>query len=221
MLNLHDEVARIERGGADYVHLDVMDGVFVPRFGLPPETLLALRAISAIPVEVHLMVTDPEPYIQIFVEAGASMVTFHSEASHHVSRVVRTIRTSGAKVGIALNPGTNLDVLEYVLEDLDQVLLMGINPGVLGDTPAPTTIRKIGQLRARIDSLGCQCAIGVDGGVTFGSSIPMVDAGADVLVCGTSTIFRPDRPVDVLLAALRTHLGGAGVGAPPIQRAPK
>ncbi len=209
MLDLGTEVERLERGQADHIHLDVMDGVFVPRYGLPPEVLSAVRKRTSIPVDVHLMVADPEPYIDTFVRAGADIVTFHIESTMHASRVIGRIRQAGARAGVALNPATSPNVLEWIAEDLALVLVMAINPGIVGHRLIPGMIAKITQVRDLVNGVNPTCIVEVDGGVTFESAPRMVAAGADMLVCGNSTIFRPDRPVDKALRDLRASLRSA------------
>jgi ribulose-phosphate 3-epimerase len=209
MLNLEAEIKRLQ-GNADSVHLDVMDGVFVPRFGLPPEILRALRRLSSIPVDVHLMVVDPEPYLETFAQAGANVIAFHVEPTLHIQRLLDRIRRSGVQAGIALNPATSLDVLEYVLEELSLVVVMGINPGIVGDGFVPTTTKKLGRLRDTLSRIGHECTVAVDGGVTEENAADLLDAGADMLVCGSRTIFSPGAPVNVRLEELRRHLADRG-----------
>ena len=209
MLNLEADIERLAVGKADYVHFDVMDGVFVPRFGLPPEVLRGLRRISAIPVDVHLMVADPEPYVSTFVDAGASIVTFHVESTKHASRVIHRIKAAGAEAGIALNPATGVEALDWLLDDLSLILVMAINPGIVGHKLIPNMIDKVGQLDSLLKRRNLDCMVEVDGGVTFDSAPQMLAAGASMLVCGSSTIFTADAPVDRKLLELREHLAGA------------
>ncbi|MDA1169090.1 MAG: ribulose-phosphate 3-epimerase [bacterium] len=190
-LNIEHDIVALEKGNIDYIHFDVMDGVFVPRYGLFPEYLKAIRSQTNIPIEVHMMVQNPEPYIQDFVDAGATIITPHIEPLHHVHRTVMRIKGAGVKAGLALNPGTSLASLDYVLEDLDLVMLMAINPGIVGHKLIPRTMEKIATLRKKIDATGKDIFLEIDGGVTPESAVQMVKAGANMLVCGTGTIFQP------------------------------
>lgn len=204
--NLDEDLRSIEKGGIDYIHFDVMDGVFVQRFGLFPEYLKAIRAKTDIPIEVHMMVQDPEPYIQDFVKAGANILTPHIESLNHPHRTMMRIKQAGVQVGFALNPGTSLSVLDYLLEDLDLVMLMAINPGVVGHKLIPKTIEKIMDLRKRIDAIHKDILLEIDGGVTPESGVKMVQAGADMLVCGTGTIFQPPARLEDKIAEFRLTL---------------
>lgn len=205
-LSLEADLMVLEKGGIDYIHFDVMDGVFVPRFGLFPEYLKAIRSRTDLPIEVHMMVQDPEPYIQDFVNAGATMLTPHIEPLFHAHRTVMKIKNAGVKAGLALNPGTSLSSLDYVLEDLDLVMLMAINPGIVGHKLIPGTMGKIEDLRKKIDKTGKDIIIEIDGGVTPESGMGMVKAGANMLVCGTGTIFQPPAKLDDKIREFRATL---------------
>lgn len=205
-LNLHKDLAALKKGGIDYIHFDVMDGVFVPRYGLFPEYLRAIRSKTNIPIEVHLMVQNPEPYIQDFIDAGANIITPHIEPLLHAHRTIMKIKNAGAQAGLALNPGTSLSTLDYVLEDLDLVMLMAINPGIVGHKLIPRTMKKIADLRKRIDETGKDIFLEIDGGVTPESGRKMVEAGANMLVCGTGTIFQPPAPLDRKIRSFRKTL---------------
>jgi ribulose-phosphate 3-epimerase len=205
-LSLEADLAALEKGGIDMIHFDVMDGIFVPRFGLFPEYLKAIRSKTSLPIEVHMMVQDPEPYIQDFVNAGATILTPHIEPLMHVHRTVMKIKNAGAKVGLALNPGTPLSSLDYVLEDLDLVMLMAINPGIVGHKLIPRTMEKIAALRKMIETAGKDIIIEIDGGVTPESGKQMVEAGATMLVCGTGTIFQPPAKLDDKIREFRATL---------------
>ena len=176
----------------DFIHFDVMDGSFVPRYGLYPEILASLRKKTTIPVDVHMMVDNPEDYIEDFKQYGADYYCFHLEATKHAHRVIKKIERSGMKPGVALNPATPISDLRYIISDLKMVVLMAINPGIVGHKLIPGMINKIKDLREFASKAGNQdLIIEIDGGVTPESAQNMIDAGADLLVCGTGTIFRP------------------------------
>lgn len=205
-LNLEADLVALERGGIDIIHFDVMDGVFVPRFGLFPEYLRAIRSKTNLPIEVHMMVQDPEPYIQDFVNAGATILTPHIEPLTHVHRTVMKIKDANVKAGLALNLGTSLSSLDYILEDLDLVMLMAINPGIVGHKLIPRTLTKIADLRKKIDATGKDITIEIDGGVTPDSGSRMLKAGANMLVCGTSVIFQPPAKLEDKIHDFRATL---------------
>lgn len=205
-LNLQKDLTALKKGKIDYIHFDVMDGVFVPRYGLLPEYLKAIRSKTNIPIEVHMMVQNPEPYIQDFVDAGATIITPHIEPLPHVHRTVMKIKNAGVQAGLALNPGTSLSTLDYILEDLDLVMLMAINPGIVGHKLIPGTMKKIADLRKRIDETGKDIFLEIDGGVTPESGHKMVAAGANMLVCGTGTIFQPPAKLDAKIRSFRKTL---------------
>ena len=207
-LNLESDLAALDKGGIDYIHFDVMDGYFVPRFGLFPEYLKAIRLKTDVPIEVHMMVQDPEPYIKSFVEAGANILTPHIEPLMHVHRTIKKIKDAGVQAGLALNPGTSLSSLDYILSDLDLVMLMAINPGIIGHKLIPGSMKKIADLREKIDALHLEkdIIIEIDGGVTPESGKQMVEAGATMLVCGTGTIFQPPAKLDDKIREFRQTL---------------
>jgi len=196
-LALQKEIIALEKGNIDYIHFDVMDGVFVPRYGLYPEYLKDVRSITQIPIEVHMMTQEPERYAAIFAEAGATFFTVHAEACTHLHHTLKVIRDLGMKSGVALNYATPLTALDYILEDIDLVMLMAINPGILGHKLIPGALKKIADTHKKIAESGRAILLGVDGGVNPESAVPMVKAGADYLVCGTSSIYKPDVPLDV------------------------
>jgi ribulose-phosphate 3-epimerase len=191
-LNLQNDINELIKGGADFIHFDVMDGQFVPRYGLYPEILSYLTKITNIPVDVHMMVSNPEDYIDDFCNAGAAFYNFHIESTAHAHRIVKKIEKTGMKAGVAFNPATTISSLDYLIEDIKMVVLMAINPGIVGHKLIPNMINKISDLREYADKRGnSELLIQIDGGVTFESGVKMIDAGADVLVCGTGTIYRP------------------------------
>jgi ribulose-phosphate 3-epimerase len=179
------------KGEIDWIHFDVMDGQFVPRYGLYPEVLTSLRKITDTIVDVHMMVDNPEDYIEIFSEVNANYYCFHIEATKPAHRVVKKIKSIGMKAGIALNPATPISSLDWVINEIDMVCLMAINPGIVGHKLIPNMFEKIKQLREyAIKNNNPDLIIEIDGGVTFETGIEMIKCGADVLVCGTGSIFR-------------------------------
>ncbi len=189
---LREEVKAVELAGADLLHLDVMDGVFVPNLTFGPLLISALRPHTNIPFDVHLMIVDPARYVEDFAKAGADWICIHLEADWHAHRTVTKIKELGKKVGLSLNPHTPLEMLDYLLEELDFVLLMSVNPGFGGQKFIPQTLRKIEKLRKRIDELGLPTLIEVDGGINQETAKKVISAGADVLVAGTAVFKEKD-----------------------------
>ena len=194
---LGHDIARVEAGGADQLHVDVMDGRFVPNITIGPVVVAAIRKRTRLPLDVHLMIVEPERYISEFVAAGADMVTVHAEACPHLSRTLALIRELGARAGAALNPSTPPDALEYVLDDLDLVLVMSVNPGFGGQTFIPSTHRKIRDTRALLGDR--RVDVSVDGGVKADLAKSLADDGASTLVAG-SAIFGAADPADAVRA---------------------
>lgn len=193
--NLNSQIRLLEKARIDSIEVDVMDGIFVPRYGLPPEVINQIRSISALPIIVHMMVQNPESYIKKFVDAGANTIIVHLEPLQHINRVLKMIKDYGVKVGVALNPATPLHILDYILNDVDLVMLMGINPGIIGHKLIGSTFKKITDLKDSISKYP-HIQIGIDGGVNFESGPKMIKLGVDILVCGTSTIFDQPKKVD-------------------------
>ncbi len=202
---LGEQVAEAERAGADYVHVDIMDGHFVPNITMGPLVVQAVRRSTTLPLDIHMMIASPERYIEEFVDAGADIITVHVEACTHLHRVVHQIRESGARAGAALNPATPPSAVEEVLADLDQVLVMTVNPGFGGQAFIHSAVDKIRRVRARLDSLGLTADLEVDGGISSATARTAVDAGARVLVAG-SAIYNDRMSVDEAMSALRSSI---------------
>jgi ribulose-phosphate 3-epimerase len=183
---LGEEIAAIEAAGADYVHIDVMDGRFVPNITIGPLIVEAVRRVTKLPLDVHLMIAEPDRYIQSFAEAGADIIVVHAEATDHLHRTVQLIKSLGKRAGVSLNPATPLNVLDYVLEDLDLVLLMTVNPGFGGQSFIEACIPKIQALRGIMDKRGVEAELEVDGGVKTDNIDRISHAGADVFVAGSA-----------------------------------
>ena len=184
---LGEEVQAIEAAGADYVHVDVMDGHFVPNLTIGPNVVKALRPHSKLPFDVHLMISPVDPYVAEFAAAGADIITLHPEAGPHLHRTLQLIKSHGKKAGVALNPATPVDAVDYVLNLVDLILVMSVNPGFGGQSFIPEALEKIKILRARIDKSGRAIDLEVDGGINDDTARAAIAAGADVLVAGTAT----------------------------------
>lgn len=189
---LAEEVKAVETAGADWIHVDVMDGRFVPNLTLGPVVVKAVRAATRLPVDVHLMMVEPEKYIEDFARAGADSLTVHVETCPHLHRTVQQIRHAGAKAAVTLNPATPLGTLEEILPDVDMVLVMSVNPGFGGQSFITSCLDKIRRLRAMIDERNLQTVIEVDGGVHGNNAAQVIAAGADVLVSGSAVFGAKD-----------------------------
>jgi ribulose-phosphate 3-epimerase len=200
---LADDIARVEAGGADLLHVDVMDGRFVPNLTIGPVVVEAIRKRTRLPLDVHLMIVEPERLLADFVSAGADLVTVHVEASPHLQRTLAQIRDLGARAGAALNPATPPEALRYVLDDLDLVLVMSVNPGFGGQKFLPQAYPKLRQLRVLLGERPVE--VSVDGGVKVEHARPLADHGASVLVAGSAIFGAPD-PAAVI-RAMRQAVG--------------
>ena len=196
-LNLGKDIDMVNRSEADWFHCDIMDGRFVPNisFGIPVVQAISQQAEK--PLDVHLMIVEPEKYFEAFVKAGADIITFHYEASTHIHRAVQQLKALGVKAGVVLNPHTPVAVLEDILGELDLVLLMSVNPGFGGQKFIERTYEKIRKLRKMIDGQGLQTLIEVDGGVNTQNSAALFEAGAEVLVAGNA-VFKSEDPIETI-----------------------
>ena len=183
---LAEEVQAVEAAGADWIHVDVMDGRFVPNLTIGAPVVRALRRCTALPLDVHLMIVEPERCVQEFADAGADIITVHQEASTHLHRTLRTIRAAGKKAGVSLNPATSEDSIRYVLDDADLILVMSVNPGFGGQHFIPSVLPKIASLRTMVDNRRSGAQLEVDGGISPDTAPQVIAAGADVLVAGSA-----------------------------------
>jgi ribulose-phosphate 3-epimerase len=190
---LGEEIRAVEAAGADIIHVDVMDGHFVPNITIGPLIVEAARRSTKLPLDVHLMITNPELYVADFARAGADYITVHVETGFHLNRLIQSIKEhKGVKASVSLNPATPLTALDYVLPDVDMVLIMSVNPGFGGQAFIPSALDKIAKLRKRIDESGVKAEIEVDGGVKPGNAAEIITAGADILVAGSAVFGAKD-----------------------------
>ncbi len=206
---LGDEIRAIDAGGADYVHVDVMDGHFVPNITIGPLIVDAIRPVTELPLDVHLMIENPDQYIPEFAKAGADIIVVHAEASRHLHRTVQLIKSLGKKAGVSLNPATPLTALDMILSDIDLALLMTVNPGFGGQSFIDSCLPKISELRRRIDLLGKPIELQVDGGVKVDNIQRIAAAGADVFVAG-SAVFGTDDYAATIMLLKQNALAGQG-----------
>ena len=189
---LGEEIRLVQEAGADLIHVDVMDGHFVPNITIGPLIVEAAKRATDLPLDVHLMISDPDAYVDAFADAGADSITVHCEAVHHLHRSIQRVRMTGARAAVSLNPATPLDLLDYILEDVDMVLLMSVNPGFGGQTFIPAVLSKIERLRRTIDDRGLEVEIEVDGGIDPDNIGEVYAAGADVFVAGSAIFLSED-----------------------------
>ena len=198
--HLGADVEKMNASGADYLHIDIMDGVFVPNISYGMPVLDSINKCASKPLDVHLMIVEPERYIDKFVELGADILTIHAEATHHLHRAVQMIKAKGVQAGVSINPATPVSVLEDIICDVDWVLIMSVNPGFGGQKFIENTYAKIARLREMIEKSGSKARIEVDGGVNGDNAALLFDAGADMLVAG-NYVFRhenPSRAIEIL-----------------------
>ena len=189
---LLEHVQEVEKAGVEYLHVDVMDGHFVPNISFGAPILKSLKGKTNLFLDVHLMIENPDAFIADFVEAGANLINVHIEACKHIHRTIQLIKSYGVKAGVTLNPGTPLSSIEEILPELDMVLLMSVNPGFGGQSYIPSSTNKIKRLKAMIDQNGFNCDIQVDGGINLNNIKEVVDAGANVIVAGSAIFNTPD-----------------------------
>jgi ribulose-phosphate 3-epimerase len=189
---LGEEIVAVEKAGADYIHVDVMDGHFVPNITIGPLIVEAIRPVTKLPLDVHLMIDNPDQYIEAFAKAGADYITVHVEACRHLHRTIHHIKSFGIKAGVVLNPATPVDTIQHILRDIDMVLLMSVNPGFGGQKFIPEVLPKIKQVKEMADSIGKELEIEIDGGVNPETAKLCVEAGANVLVAGSAIYDQED-----------------------------
>ena len=206
---LRDQLAALEQGGADLIHVDVMDGHFVPNLTMGPVVVEAIRRATGLPLDVHLMVTEPDRFLQAFVDAGASRIAVHVETVPHLHRTIQAIKALGVAAGVALNPATPVGTLEEIAPDLDHVLVMSVNPGFSGQTFIPRSESKIRSVRDVLVRTGSRAGIGVDGGIDTTNAGRVAAAGATMLVVGSALFRQPD-----LARAIRDLRAAADMTAP-------
>lgn len=194
---LGEEIKNVEEGGADYIHVDVMDGHFVPNITIGPLIVDAIKPITSLPLDVHLMIENPDLFIPAFANAGASIITIHQEACIHLHRTIQLIKANGSKAGVVINPATPAEVLLPILADVDLVLIMTVNPGFGGQNFIQSTVKKIKQVATWRKDMGLSFEIEVDGGVNVHTAKQCTDAGADVLVAGSAVFNTTDRHVAI------------------------
>ena len=210
---LGSEVAAVERGGADLVHVDVMDGHFVPNLTVGPPVVRSLRAVTRLPIDVHLMIEAPDRFVEPFVQAGAAMVSVHVEVSPHLDRTLSLIKELGARAGVVLNPATPVGALEEVAGQVDYVLVMSVNPGFGGQAFLPSSASKVRRVRALLDAAGNEAPVEIDGGIDLETVDQVVRAGAEILVAGSAIFHAPDPAAATRALREAAQRAAAAVGA--------
>ncbi len=208
---LGEAMAAAQRGGADLIHVDVMDGHFVPNITIGPPVVRSIKRVATVPLDVHLMITDPDRYLEAFAEAGAAMLSVHVEVLPHLHRTVHAIKALGVKAGVVINPATPAVLLEDIAADVDYVLVMSVNPGFGGQQFIPHSLAKVRAVRALLDRAGNAAPVEIDGGIDSRTVAPAVAAGARILVAGSSIFHTPDpeRATRELKAAALAALGAS------------
>jgi ribulose-phosphate 3-epimerase len=190
---LGEEVLDVENGGADFIHVDVMDGHFVPNITIGPLVVKAIRPVTKLPLDVHLMIENPDQYIEEFAKAGADYITVHAEACRHLHRTIHLIKSLGVKAGVVLNPATPVEMIQHIIADIDMVLLMSVNPGFGGQKFIPEVLPKIKKVKKLAAEKGASIEIEIDGGVNADTAKLCIEAGATVLVAGSAIYNQEDR----------------------------
>ena len=203
---LAEEISAVEKAGADWIHIDVMDGHFVPNITIGPSVVSSLRKVTKLPFDVHLMIENPERYVETFARAGSDFITVHVEACHHLHRIVTLIRETGARAGVSLNPATPLALIEHILPDIDLLLVMSVNPGFGGQSFIGSVLPKIRRAGELVKAIAPNVLLEVDGGVTLNNARSVAEAGAEVLVAGAAVFGSSD--YGKTLAAMRAAIHG-------------
>ncbi|MDX9822419.1 MAG: ribulose-phosphate 3-epimerase [Syntrophales bacterium] len=203
---LAEEISAVEKAGADWIHIDVMDGHFVPNITIGPSVVSSLRKVTKLPFDVHLMIENPERYVETFARAGSDFITVHVEACHHLHRIVTLIRETGARAGVSLNPATPLALIEPILPDIDLLLVMSVNPGFGGQSFIGSVLPKIRRAGELVKAVAPNVLLEVDGGVTLDNARSVAEAGAEVLVAGAAVFGSSD--YGKTLAAMRAAIDG-------------
>jgi ribulose-phosphate 3-epimerase len=203
---LGEQIAAVENAGASYIHVDVMDGHFVPNLTIGPFIVEWVRKATKLPIDVHLMIENPDNFIAQFAEAGASLISVHPEATYHLQRTLSSIREAGCKAGVVLNPATPLTMIEEVINDFDYVLIMSVNPGFGGQKFIPSSFDKVRRLRRMIGAHGASAKIEIDGGINVENAADVVASGAEILVAGSAIFSAPD-PAEAIRKIIKAATG--------------
>lgn len=207
--DLRGDLKLIEKGGGDLIHIDIMDGHFVPRLGIFPEIIGSIKFLTKVPLDIHLMVDRPLDWLPVLFQYKPEYITVHSESTKHLHYVIQNIKKNGIKAGVALNPATPIGLIDYLIDGLDLVLVMAINPGIVGHKLIPNMVEKIQKISEYREVNNGKFLIQVDGGIGFETAPEIIRAGADILVCGSSTIFNQKKSLDVTIKALKDILEAA------------